>query len=375
MSKTNIFDFLENSEDGELEMIERLTPELSDEQFERILAMSERKRNIMKRSEMINTKVNNDNAQTVSGVDIYKRPSWTRILATAASFVLLAGGVAFGIHVMRKSDSPLPPVSTDTPSVSETATTSAVTTTTVSTTEAQSDEVYRAECENAMKEIKRANHEAIELLAHISDHIDTNDTFNVNVHDEYGDPGVEPIINDFEVTYARYTNPKFSSLDEIRDFYIENAVKYTSGPDWQYTESDLDGTYVKRCFDTRVQPGETITINTWNKYDSIPMYTEYNGKIYKLVADDSTEVQTDAEYWEEVNNYPCYEVLGDYSADSFEVYRIYYFPEEPDAGYGIIVPVKKENGKWVIYNSLQENMPENLWRELCEEHITKNQMS
>lgn len=57
MSKNNIFDFLENSGDGELEMIERLTPELSDEQFERILAMSERKRNIMKKSNERNIKI------------------------------------------------------------------------------------------------------------------------------------------------------------------------------------------------------------------------------------------------------------------------------------------------------------------------------
>lgn len=384
MSKNNIFDFLENSEEAELEMIDRLTPDFSNEQFERILKMSKRKRNKMKESKERNIKVNSNNGGTVSGVEVYKRPAWIRPLLTAASLVILTCGIAFGFHLMRPSDSPAPVIEPNMPSTTETTavtsdvTTTATTTTTTQpsqdTTDTSVDEAdYKAECENAMNEIKRKNHEAIELIANISDHLDMNDTITVDVRDEYCDPGTEPIINDYKVTYARYINPKFGSLDEIRDFYIEYAVKYTCGPDWEYTGLDMDSHYVKRYFDTRVQPGETIKINTWDKYDTIPLYTEYNGKIYKLVADAPTVAQTDAEYWEEVNNSPCHEVLGDYSADYFEIYRIYYFPDSPDGGYGNIVPVKKENGKWVIYNSLAKEMPEELWRELCEEYESKQQ--
>ena len=46
--KKNMFDLLENSGEGELDMIDRLSPEFSDEQFERILEMSKRKRNIIR---------------------------------------------------------------------------------------------------------------------------------------------------------------------------------------------------------------------------------------------------------------------------------------------------------------------------------------
>lgn len=53
MSKKNMFDLLENSGEGELEMIDRLTPELSDEQFERILEMSKRKRNILRKQKKV----------------------------------------------------------------------------------------------------------------------------------------------------------------------------------------------------------------------------------------------------------------------------------------------------------------------------------
>lgn len=372
MNKNNIFDFLENSEDGDLEMIYRLTPELSDEQFERILTMSKKRRNIMKKSNERNIKMIQKNPDTVSGVDIYKRPSWTRILATAASFVILAGGLAFGFHLMRKSDSPAPPLSSDAQSTSNTSTTTSI----VTTSTQPAEDTYRAECEKAMNEIERNKGEAYELIAHISDHIDMNDTFEVNVHDSYSDPGTEPIVTNSQITYARYTNTNFGSLDEMRDFYIEYAVKYTWGPDWEYTSgSDMDSHYVERYFDTRVQPGDTLNTNSWDKSDIIPMYTEYNGKIYKLVAKDSAAFMTDAEYWEKENNSDLYYILGDCSADAFDIYYVYYNPDAIEEMYGRAVPVKKENGKWVRYNNLQEEISVELCHELCEKHIINNQMS
>ncbi len=372
MNKNNIFDFLENSEDGDLEMIYRLTPELSDEQFERILTMSKKRRNIMKKSNERNIKMIQKNPDTVSGVDIYKRPSWTRILATAASFVILAGGLAFGFHLMRKSDSPAPPLSSDAQSTSNTSTTTSI----VTTSTQPAEDTYRAECEKAMNEIERNKGEAYELIAHISDHIDMNDTFEVNVHDSYCDPGTEPIVTNSQITYARYTNTKFGSLDEMRDFYIEYAVKYVWGPDWEYTSgSDMDSHNVERYFDTRVQPGDTLNTNSWDKSDIIPMYTEYNGKIYKLVAKDSAAFMTDAEYWEKENNSDLYYILGDCSADAFDIYYVYYNPDAIEEMYGRAVPVKKENGKWVRDNTLQKEISVELCRELCEKHIINNQMS
>ena len=66
MEKRNMFDLLEDSDEGELAMIDRLTPELSEEQFERILEMSKRKRNIIRASkESKNINLNAGNGEVM----------------------------------------------------------------------------------------------------------------------------------------------------------------------------------------------------------------------------------------------------------------------------------------------------------------------
>ena len=397
MSKNNIFDFLENSEDGELEMINRLTPDLNDDQFERILEMSKRKRNAMRNTERNNIKMNSNDEETVSGVEVYKRPRWIKPVTMAASFVLLGCGIAFGIHLMRNLNPTPPVIEQGVSTTSETTTTSVttdeavstiivpadknqttivdgvpveVTTTTVAVTEDATtintetsiDEPdYKAECEAWIRNKVRKRDEAFELIKHISDHVDMNDTLTVNVHDEAGGPGDTPEISDYTVTYARYTNPQFSSLDEIRDFYIENYVRFLS-PDWEYTELDMDGYYVKRYFDTRVQPGEKIEINSWNK-EIIPLYTEHNGKIYKQVIEEA--MITDAEYWAQGNHgILCCCAVGNCTEDSFELYELY----SNDIECSWVIPCVKIDGEWRMQRDEEHmwQMSEDLWQELCE---------
>lgn len=397
MSKNNIFDFLENSEDGELEMINRLTPDLNDDQFERILEMSKRKRNAMRNTERNNIKMNSNDEEMVSGVEVYKRPRWIKPVTMAASFVLLGCGIAFGIHLMRNLKPTPPVIEQGVSTTSETTTTAVttdeavstiivpadknqttivtgmpveVTTTTVAVTEEDTkintetsidESDYKAECEAWIRNKVRKRDEAFELIKHISDHVDMNDTLTVNVHDESGGPGDTPEISDYTVTYARYTNPKFSSLDEIRDFYIENYVRFLS-PDWEYTELDMDGYYVKRYFDTRVQPGEKIEINSWNK-EIIPLYTEYNGKIYKQVIEEA--MITDAEYWAQGNHgILCCCAVGNCTEDSFELYELY----SNDIECSWVIPCVKIDGEWRMQRDEEHmwQMPEDLWQELCE---------
>lgn len=398
MNKNNIFDFLENSEDGELEMINRLTPDLNDDQFERILEMSKRKRNAMRDTERKNIKINSNDEEIVSGVEVYKRPKWIKPVTMAASFVLLGCGIAFGIHLMRNLNPTPPVIEQGVSTTSETTTTAVttdeavstilvpadknqttivtgipveVTTTTVAVTEDATkidvgtsiDEPdYKAECEAWIRNKVRKRDEALEVLYSITDHVDLNDTFTIDVHNESGGPGDIPVISDYTITYARYTNPQFSSLDEIRDFYIENYLRFLS-PDWEYDGSDMDSHYVKRYFDTRIQPGEKIEINSWNKYDIIPVYTEYNGKIYTLYAKESA--MTDAEYWAEKQHgimWCC--AVDNCTEDYFELYEFYSNSNESSW----VIPCVKIDGEWRMQRDEEHmwQMPEDLWQELCE---------
>ena len=104
MREKDLFDILENAENDSMERLIDKCPELSDEQLDRILAMSEKKfRKQMAQAEgtereaTIKMTKNDD----VSGVEVAKRPAWLTPLATAASIVLIAG-IAIGSTAMLK---------------------------------------------------------------------------------------------------------------------------------------------------------------------------------------------------------------------------------------------------------------------------------
>ena len=102
MREKNLFDILENAENDSMERLIDKCPEISDEELDRILAMSEKKfRKQMaqvegtERGSAIKMTKNDD----VSGVEVAKRPAWLTPLATAASIVLIAG-IAIGSTAM-----------------------------------------------------------------------------------------------------------------------------------------------------------------------------------------------------------------------------------------------------------------------------------
>ncbi|MBP7186745.1 MAG: hypothetical protein KBA55_08300 [Ruminococcus sp.] len=130
MEKRNMFDLLEDSDEGELAMIDRLTPELSEEQFERILEMSKRKRNIIRASKErnnINMTTAGFAAAEVTGVEEYKRPTLIKIAATAASLILLGGGLALGHNLLKRSNTVEPDIVPNVAAVTVTTTNSATT--------------------------------------------------------------------------------------------------------------------------------------------------------------------------------------------------------------------------------------------------------
>lgn len=94
MKKEKIFDMLEHAEEGSMNELTDKCPDIGDEQFERMLAKSERKYKMMKR-DLIGTERDNIymDGTTVSGVKRIQRPVWMTPLATAASVVLILGTV------------------------------------------------------------------------------------------------------------------------------------------------------------------------------------------------------------------------------------------------------------------------------------------
>ena len=89
MREKSDLNMLENADDKTVELLSGV-PVLTDEEKERMLAMSKKKLDKMNRESNINI---NEGADQVSGVERYSRPKW-RIAATVAACFVIAGGVA-----------------------------------------------------------------------------------------------------------------------------------------------------------------------------------------------------------------------------------------------------------------------------------------
>lgn len=99
MSKQNIFDFLEDANENEIETLERMTPEFSEEQFERILKMSvAKKESIRKEKE----KKQDTDSVEVSEVRVHKFSIWKRFLSVAVLFLLISGSFLTVGHFAKK---------------------------------------------------------------------------------------------------------------------------------------------------------------------------------------------------------------------------------------------------------------------------------
>ncbi|NLT09656.1 MAG: hypothetical protein GXY08_09155 [Ruminococcus sp.] len=104
MKKEKLFDILEKAEDDSMERLIDKCPEISDEELDKILEMSERKFNMKKKD--MNENVQRENGGiTVSGVERVKRPAWIKPFTMAASFVLVAGMVVGTVALMNKGKS------------------------------------------------------------------------------------------------------------------------------------------------------------------------------------------------------------------------------------------------------------------------------
>lgn len=91
--KNNDFEIFDNAGDDMIEKIAEDYPVLTDEEKERMFAMSERKFNIAE---------SKGEAEVVSGVERYKKPAWHRYAAMAAALVLVFGGIGGTFFLGRR---------------------------------------------------------------------------------------------------------------------------------------------------------------------------------------------------------------------------------------------------------------------------------
>ena len=98
MNEKNEFDILENTDQSVIDRLSAEFPPSDAEEKEKVFRMSERKFNI---ANTPSVKFTETDEQTVSGVDVYRRPMWKKCLSTAAAAAILIGGAAGGIKAYR----------------------------------------------------------------------------------------------------------------------------------------------------------------------------------------------------------------------------------------------------------------------------------
>ena len=394
MEKRNMFDLLEDSDEGELAMIDRLTPELSEEQFERILEMSKRKRNIIRASKErnnINMSASGYAEDEVTGVEEYKRPTILKIAATAASLILLGGGLALGHNLLKRSNTVEPDIVPNVAAVTVTTTNAttdgenaavttvtadvtaevsgtAVDTTAVSSAQAGTtapvssqaqaqtqaaatnagntaeepavteNPAYRAEAE----EWSRNYFDAKDILLLNYDYLDMSDTFEAQrlvIYLDYGATEEDQPRENHTMTFVHYVNPKFSSVEDIK----ADQVKYVFN-DYDENGQNMNSWMLDRYYSMKVEPGQVIEDNWYNKYDYYPKFTEYNGKIYRCVYDDG-QTQFGADDQEMLNqalNRKWY--VQNCNSDSFELIELRGSYESSGHWYS----VQKVDGEWRV---------------------------
>ena len=149
MKDKELFDILENAENDSMDRLIEKCPEISDEQLDRILEMSERKFN-MKSKKTGNTENNISMTENdvVEGVERTRRPSWLAPLSMAASLILIAGIAIGSTALIRKSSKkpvdekvPVATAATDAAETTALTTSSAVTTTQPVTNDTYSEDI------------------------------------------------------------------------------------------------------------------------------------------------------------------------------------------------------------------------------------------
>ncbi|WP_028518291.1 hypothetical protein [Ruminococcus flavefaciens] len=96
MIERNELDVLENAEQSVIDRLTAEYPPRDEKEKEKVFSMSERK------FKYRSNQTEKTAEQTVSGVEVYKRPKWQKFLSIAAAAVLIVGGLGGGAYAYRQ---------------------------------------------------------------------------------------------------------------------------------------------------------------------------------------------------------------------------------------------------------------------------------
>ena len=361
------FDLFDDTDDATLESLSQDFPVLTDEEKERIYAMSERKYNIDTENK---TDDIFDNEEEVKGVERYRRPKM-RTASIAAAAVLLIGAGSFGgyniaQHLKNGEDG-------DDRNVPTTAAVNM----TQSQTEAPEDPTiaeYRRTAEELLaeyndflipfntKEIPRYNHpdfnelseEEINKLspeefeaysaeaqkvfseadAEYSTHCDSM-WFDLGTGDPYDHVNYK-LLSSWSYTYYD-TGMKFSNTDEV----TEKALSFMS-------QSCIDKMFPNLIGEdlTDYEPDRIYRQDT-EKYPDFGTYAMCNGKLYCSCSYDFIDdmIISASYYFFDRKDEPV--VITDITDNSFTACVKYDFTSVPNK-YDMTMKVVKNGGNWII---------------------------
>ena len=297
-----------NSADGKI--IDNIAPFSSDnETKKRVFNMSERKF-----EKMINEREgNNEYTESVSGVDIYRRPVWTKALCAAAAFAVIVGGIGATAYLMpKKADNPEKVFAAQVEESSETQT---VFTTEMLTTDEMRklfddniDPYFEAVSLNSTDRFDDSA-EPVKFWRYWGEYSDDMDNESLDDYKREGD-SLYTLC-----TYYKVKDPKSSNIAELTDYY--NTFLYK--PEVQIGLGvDVSG----------LEPGSIIP----GKRENINIIG-YNGGIYaneylktglcsenceEVICDKPLYVTPTSFTWERIYRVPNADLGGEIIADKAE---------------------------------------------------------
>ena len=358
-------DLLFDLDDEAIEKLAQEFPVLTDEEKERMYAMSERKYNI---TEDTNTGFNSETE--VSGVDVYKRPKW-RTASIAASLALLIGAGSFGGYNIAKQFSNGDNNDPDVPTTVSEDMSQALT----EVSEDPRTEEYRKTAEALLDEYNDFITPYIEEeLPESPDYPEyelTDEQFESMSEEEIVayDTEHEKLCRQIDEEYSKYfdniwydvrSNSYPYSTSEIQYGYWSYQY-YSSGMKFKNTDevmskalSFMSQSLIDKQFPNLI--GEELTNYEPNRiydydnedYPDFGTYAMYNGKLYcsSLGCDNEGNDHINSTYkFYKYKNEPA--EIYDITDDSFTAVVKYEFTNIPNK-YDMSMKVVNRDGKWII---------------------------